>query len=75
MSMSEIPKECRARFEWICERAEELMESFINGNRKSTVEALESMEPRVALAVLSEMMVTYGQGYTQDLWRFLREVA
>jgi predicted transcriptional regulator len=55
-----LPIECRARYEEITNRAKELLESFICGNRKTVLLALEEMEPKTALAVLSEMMVRSG---------------
>jgi hypothetical protein len=73
--MEDLPKGCRARYEEITNRAEELIVSFANGNRMDTVKTLESMEStRIALAVLSEM-IKQDSSLSEDLNRFLKEVA
>ena len=73
--MSDLPIECRARFEAIGTRAQELHETFLNGNKGDVVQALEEMEPRAAFAVLAEMMLDYGHSTRRDLHRYLKEVA
>jgi len=69
-----LPIQCAARYHEIERRAQKLLTTFVNGNRKITVEALDEMEPRAALAVLSEMMM-HGPEVRDDLNRFLKEVA
>jgi len=69
-----LPIGCTARYNEILHRARELLETFINGNRKYTVQELEGMEPRAALAVLSEMMIRSSPVEQEDLNRFLKEV-
>lgn len=72
---SPLPKGCRARFEAIGERAEKLMETFIQGNRKDMLNALMEMETKAALAVVAEIGATYDKEYVVDLHRFLKEMA
>ena len=70
-----LPIECRARYDEIFNRSNELIESFINGNRGYTVETLVAMEPKASLAVLSTMMMNSRGSFREDLNRFLKEVA
>jgi len=72
---SPLPIGCRARFVEIGDRAEILMETFIQGNRKSMLEDLVNMEPKTALAILAEIMCSYDREHRVDLQRFLKEMA
>ena len=72
--MNDLPIGCAARYQEIERRAKKLMMVFINGNRKDTIAAFEDMEPKAALAVLSEMMM-HGPDLRGDLNRWLKEVA
>jgi len=72
--IEKLPTGCNARYHEITRLAEELSETFINGNRKHMVETLEKMEPRSAFAVLSTMMVRTKESFREDLNQFLKEV-
>lgn len=56
MPEKKLPIECRARYNAILQIGDELLETFINGNRNTMLAELEELEPRTALAVLSRMM-------------------
>ena len=70
-----LPIGCAARYNEIQRLANELRETFINGNRKYMVETLEQMGTRPALAVLSTILVFAPKHVQRDLERFLVEVA
>jgi len=69
-----LPIGCAARYAEIERRAKKLMMTFVSGNKNDTAIALNGMEPKAALAVLSEMMM-HGPDIRESLNRYLKEVA
>lgn len=65
-----IPIECRARMKFIHQRAFDLQTTFINGNKRDLLAALEDLPPRMAFAVLAT--VCQGDG---NVASYLREMA
>jgi hypothetical protein len=57
----------------ICEQADELIESTINGNTSTVVQTLNGLPQRQALAVVA-YMTHYFPGGHDDLMRFLRAI-
>lgn len=72
---SPLPIQCRARFEELHRQGLKLLETFINGNRKDTLQALLDMEPKAAMAVLTEMMRNASDDVQERLNAFLMEMA
>lgn len=74
-----IPTQCRARFDWVLNRGNELRESFVNGNKKDVLDELEELasleSPCVAFAVLGAMMHKFDPFAREHMYRFLREMA
>ena len=73
--MTKLPIECRARAQMIDDRAKELLESFINGNRKTVLAELCEFSRTGALAILSVMMNNASKEARNDIARFMREMA
>lgn len=70
-----LPTECRARFRTIIAFGDELLQTFINGNRRDTLNGLCELETPAALAVLANMMDNAPEEIRNDLAKYLREVA
>lgn len=70
-----LPIGCAARYAEVERRADELLESFLNGNRKVVLEELESMEPRAAFAVLARMSVFLPTPEVGNFVNFFMEMA
>lgn len=70
-----VPIGCASRYTFIVRRAAELRNTFINGNRKDMLAGLEELEPRVAYAVLAEMVTGVQPEVRNSVHRFLMEAA
>lgn len=71
-----FPKGCQERNAAIYYRAVELAATFINGNRKDLLSALEEIEEaKVAFAVLATLMDSMSNQERSAVARFLREMA
>jgi len=72
-----IPRGCRARSAFIMDKAQELKETFINGNKSDVLKALESMPKTVAFAVLATIMdLSDGKDWKNPaIGNYFREVA
>lgn len=71
----EVPTECRARLRFILDTALELRETFANGNRKTMLEGLVALPPRVAFAVLATIVASAPPEVRRGVVRFLQEAA
>ena len=74
-SREAVPIQCRARAAFILSRAAELIETFLNGNRKDFVEALDLFPRRMAYAVLAAAMIHTKGARRASLASFLLEMA
>lgn len=75
MPKKKLPIECSARYNAIIQIGNELLETFINGNRNTMLAELEELEPRTALAVLSRMMRIASKETREALGIYLMERA
>jgi hypothetical protein len=73
--MRELPMQCRARFNAIHEIARELIDTFVNGNKNTARDELLELEPIVALAVLSTMMVNADEDTRISMANYFVEAA
>ena len=72
---SPFPVQCRERHDKILEIADDLLRTFINGNRNTARDKLLDLEPVVALAVLSLMMFNASRQAREALAVYFVEVA
>jgi len=70
-----LPIGCSARYNAIIHIADELLETFINGNKSDLLAGLEELEPKTAYAVLSRMMRTASGETREAIGIYLLEVA
>ena len=73
--MRTVPTQCRARFYTILEISGELIETWINGNRKDVVVAFDELGPSVSRAVLTQMMMNSDDDTAASLTSYFMEVA
>lgn len=74
-SSDPLPIGCNDRYLEIYRRAEELGQTFVNGNRKDLAASLAKMEGPIALAVLAVIMAECESGDRESIRRFLVEMA
>ena len=73
--MAQLPDGCRVRYEAMEEVANELLDSFRNGNRNSTRDRLKEYDTIPALGIFSVMMQHSDSDMQWDLIRYFKEVA
>jgi len=73
--MDPLPMQCAARYREIQRRAGYLIEMYVNGNKKDTLQNLEDMPAKEAFAVLARMMEIAMPETQRSLSSFLAESA
>lgn len=70
-----LPISCTHRRLFVVSESDELLATFINGNRKDLLNGLREMSPAASLTILARMMCKASKEVREDIKRFLLEVA